>query len=120
MPTARSHSEYPLVPTLSLETRKQIEAKLKDVEGIEALSVVIDDFVRRHYDWLWFHIKEGIERPRSVSPLLLKLIDKAKATPQVIKMRAEVFKLIVEKRVSDEETRSRVIELPVQAEGKTL
>jgi hypothetical protein len=87
-----------LPPSLTDETLQELERRLGSVNGIDKLSELIDVFVERHYAWIWKKMKEGIERPSSVSPLLLKLIDKAKPTPQAVKLKSEVFKLVVERK----------------------
>jgi hypothetical protein len=91
-------SSPPPPPFLTDETIQELERRLSAVNGIDKLSELIDVFVEKHYAWIWKKIREGIERPSSVSPLLLKLVDKAKATPQAVKLKSEVFKLVVEKK----------------------
>lgn len=85
------------------EILARLEKELKDEEGINSLSKLLDEFVRENLPLIWTKLEEGIKYPFKASPLLLKLIDKAVASPMAMKIKAEGFKLEVVHRLEKQE-----------------
>lgn len=81
----------------------RLEQELQEAEGLGALDKLLDEFVRENLPLIWDKLEQGIMQPYKCSPLLLKLIDKAKASPLAVKLKAEGFRLEVVHRLEKED-----------------
>ncbi len=84
-------------------TLARLEAELVGAEGLTALDKLLDEFVRENLRLIWEKLDQGVRFPYRVSPLLLKLIDKAKPSPIAMKVKAEGFRLEVIHRLEKPE-----------------